>query len=77
MAEGSCGKGENIGKGNAGTAVRASCSIPGVFRPAKIEDKMFVDGGVVSPVAVDAVTRYGAGVVIAVDISADLDTRQS
>jgi len=65
-----------FGKGNAGTAVRASCSIPGVFRPAKIADKMYVDGGVVSPVAVDAAKKYGADIVIAVDISADLDTRQ-
>ncbi len=65
-----------FGKGNTGAAVRASCSIPGVFRPAKIGDKMYVDGGVVSPVAVDAARRYGADIVIAVDISADLDTRQ-
>lgn len=65
-----------FGKGNTGTAVRASCSIPGVFRPAKIGDKMYVDGGVVSPVAVDAAKKYGADIVIAVDISADLDTRQ-
>lgn len=65
-----------FGKGNTGTAVRASCSIPGVFRPAKIGDKMYVDGGVVSPVAVDAAKRYGADIVIAVDISADRDTKQ-
>ena len=65
-----------FGKGNTGTAVRASCSIPGIFRPAKIGDKMYIDGGVVSPVAVDAARRYGADIVIAVDISADLDTRQ-
>lgn len=65
-----------FGKGNAGTAVRASCSIPGVFRPAIIGDKMYVDGGVVSPVAVEAARKYGADIVIAVDISSDLDTRQ-
>jgi NTE family protein len=65
-----------FGKGNAGLAVRASCSIPGVFRPTRIGDKMYVDGGVVSPVAVDAARRYGADIVIAVDISADLDTRR-
>jgi NTE family protein len=65
-----------FGKGNTGTAVRASCSIPGVFRPAKIGDKMYIDGGVVSPVAVDAAKRYGADIVIAVDISADRDTKQ-
>lgn len=65
-----------FGKGNTGIAVRASCSIPGVFRPARIGDKMYIDGGVVSPVAVDAARRYGADIVIAVDISADRDARQ-
>jgi len=59
-----------FGRGNTGQAVRASCSIPGVFRPVKIGDKVYVDGGVVSPVAVEAVKRMGADVVIAVDISA-------
>jgi NTE family protein len=59
-----------FGRGNTGQAVRASCSIPGIFRPAKIGDKMCVDGGVVSPVAVDAAKRFGADIVIAVDISA-------
>lgn len=65
--------GEEIvfGKGNTGTAVRASCSIPGVFTPVKIGNKFYVDGGVVSPVAVDAAKKLGADVVIAVDISSD------
>jgi NTE family protein len=58
-----------FGKGNTGKAVRASCSIPGIFRPVKIEGRMYVDGGVVSPVAVDAARRMGADVVIAVDIA--------
>jgi NTE family protein len=53
--------------------VRASCSIPGVFRPVKIGDKTYVDGGVVSPVAVEAARRLGADVVIAVDISASAE----
>ncbi|MBM4347076.1 MAG: patatin-like phospholipase family protein, partial [Deltaproteobacteria bacterium] len=59
-----------FGRGNTGQAVRASCSIPGVFRPVKIGDKVYVDGGVVSPVAVDAAKRLGTDVVLAVDISA-------
>ncbi len=61
-----------FGRGNAGTAVRASCSIPGIFHPVRIGDRVFVDGGVVSPVAVDAAKRLGADVVIAVDVSADV-----
>ncbi|OGP52763.1 MAG: hypothetical protein A2Y65_03630 [Deltaproteobacteria bacterium RBG_13_52_11] len=65
-----------FGKGNTGQAVRASCSIPGVFRPVTIGDKMYVDGGVVSPVAVDAAKRLGADIVIAVDISGGADRTQ-
>lgn len=60
-------------KGNAGAAVRASCAIPGIFRPVKIGDRMYVDGGVVSPVAVDVARRQGADLVIAVDVSSGPD----
>lgn len=63
-----------FGTGNAGVAVRASCSIPGVFRPVRIADRTYVDGGLVSPIPVDLARRYGADVVIAVDISADRNT---
>ncbi len=62
-----------FGTGNTGTAVRASCSIPGIFRPVQISDNTYADGGVVSPLAVDAARRYGADVVIAVDISSCID----
>lgn len=67
--------GEEIvfGKGNAGMAVRASCAIPGVFKPVRILEKTYVDGGLVNPIAVDIARRYGADVVIAVDISASRD----
>jgi NTE family protein len=56
--------------GNTGKAVRASCSVPGIFQPVRLGDKTYVDGGVVSPVAVDAARKAGADIVIAVDISA-------
>jgi NTE family protein len=38
-----------FGRGNAGKAVRASCSIPGIFKPVNIGDKYYVDGEVVNP----------------------------
>ncbi|MGE5248414.1 MAG: patatin-like phospholipase family protein, partial [Verrucomicrobiota bacterium] len=60
-------------KGSAGAAVRASSSIPGIFQPMRIGDGIYIDGGVVSPVAVDAARRLGAGTVIAVDISGEVD----
>ncbi|HYG07507.1 MAG TPA: patatin-like phospholipase family protein [Stenotrophomonas sp.] len=56
-------------RGNAGQAVRASSSIPGVFEPVAIGRYHYVDGGVVSPVPVDAARELGAEFVIAVDIS--------
>ena len=56
-------------RGNVGQAVRASSSIPGVFEPVAISGRTYVDGGVVSPVPVDAARQLGAEVVIAVDIS--------
>ncbi|RJQ21766.1 MAG: patatin-like phospholipase family protein [Nitrospiraceae bacterium] len=62
--------------GSTATAVRASCSIPGIFRPAKIGNTLYADGGIVSPVAVDAAKKRGADVVIAIDISSDVDTSQ-
>ena len=60
--------------GDTGIAVRASCSIPGIFKPVPIGDRLYADGGIVSPVAVDAAKRLGADIVIAVDISTDVDT---
>ena len=56
-------------RGNTGQAVRASSSVPGVFEPARIGEHSYVDGGVVSPVPVDAARQLGADLVIAVDIS--------
>ena len=56
-------------QGNTGQAVRASSSVPGVFQPVAIGKYHFVDGGVVSPVPVDAARQLGADLVIAVDIS--------
>lgn len=56
-------------RGNTGQAVRASSSIPGVFEPVAIGRWHYVDGGIVSPVPVDAARQLGADFVIAVDIS--------
>jgi len=60
-------------RGNTGQAVRASSSVPGVFEPTRIGERSYVDGGVVSPVPVDAARQLGADVVIAIDISSKAD----
>ena len=56
-------------RGDTGTAVRASSSVPGVFQPVRISGREYVDGGLVSPVPVKVARRLGADIVIAVDIS--------
>ncbi len=56
-------------RGNTGQAVRASSSIPGVFEAVAIGKAHYIDGGVTSPVPVDAARELGAEFVIAVDIS--------
>nr|WP_298014726.1 patatin-like phospholipase family protein [uncultured Aquabacterium sp.] len=57
-------------RGDVGTAVRASSSVPAVFEPVRISGREYVDGGAVSPVPVRFARQMGADVVIAVDISA-------
>lgn len=56
--------------GNAGIAVRASSSVPGIFLPVRIGGRDYVDGGLVAPVPVQIARKLGADIVIAVDISA-------
>lgn len=57
-------------RGDAGMAVQASSSVPGVFQPVAINGREYVDGGLVSPVPVNVARRMRADLVVAVDISA-------
>ena len=58
-----------IRNGPAGAAVSASCSIPVIFEPVKIDGRHLVDGGLTEPVPVIAVREMGAEVVIGVDVA--------
>lgn len=55
-------------KGNVLKAVKASCAIPGIFKPVFINGCAYVDGGVVNAVPVDVCRGMGAEVIIAVDL---------
>ncbi|MDE6597150.1 MAG: patatin-like phospholipase family protein, partial [Clostridia bacterium] len=55
-------------EGNAVQAIKASSTIPVVFRPVKSDGKMFVDGGCLCRVPVKQVKEMGADVVVAVDV---------
>ncbi len=56
--------------GRISDAVRASISIPGVFVPFVTSEGVFVDGGVVERVPIEACRVLGADFVIAVDVAA-------
>ena len=71
------GKGVLFQRGDTGLAVRASCSVPGVFQPAMIQGKEYVDGGLVAPVPVRYAQEMGANFIIAVNISSDTNTFNS
>jgi NTE family protein len=63
------GQGVLFQRGDVGTAVRASSSVPSVFEPVRIGTREYVDGGLVSPVPVRYARQMGAEFVLAVDIS--------
>jgi NTE family protein len=52
-------------------AVRASCSVPGVFEPLEEGEGVLVDGGLLNEVPADVARAMGADVVLAVSLTAD------
>lgn len=61
-----------ITKGRVLDAARASCALPGLISPVKMQGRWMLDGGLVNPVPVSAARAMGADVVIAVNLNAQL-----
>lgn len=59
------------------TAVAASSTMPGVFKPVELKGKMLVDGGVKCRVPVEQVREMGAEVIVAVDVLGSVREKQS
>ncbi len=62
--------------GPARKAVQASSAIAGIFPPVQMDGKELVDGGFADKVPVEVAFRLGADVVIAVDVSSDVQDSQ-
>ncbi|MET4573475.1 NTE family protein [Stenotrophomonas rhizophila] len=58
--------------GSLPMAMRASMSLPGIFRPITIDGRVLLDGGVSNQVPIDVVRAMGADRVIAVDVGTPL-----
>lgn len=56
-------------EGPVDQAVRASISIPGIFVPERVNDRLLVDGGVIDRVPITVAREMGADLVIAVDVA--------
>ena len=69
------GKEHWLREGLVSNAVRASCTVPGLFRPVLHEGRYLVDGSVVNPIPVSLCRAMGAEVVIAVDLGSHMGRR--
>jgi NTE family protein len=54
--------------GNVRDAVRASLSIPGIFVPLAIDDKVLIDGGAMNNLPEDVAMDMGADIIISADV---------
>ena len=56
------------------TAVRASLALPGIYPPVYSDGDLLIDGGAVDNLPVDVMRdRVGAGSIIAVDVTSELN----
>jgi len=60
-------------EGSLRKAVSASCAIPGILPPVKINNRELVDGGWIDRVPVRPAREMGADLVIGVDVAEGLD----
>jgi NTE family protein len=65
-----------IGSGSLSTAMRASMSIPGIFPPVELNGVPLADGGMAANFPIQIARKLGAEVIIGVDISTPLRTKE-
>jgi NTE family protein len=63
--------------GPVNKAVRASCSIPGVFVPLSYNNRQLIDGGVLGNIAPEVARKQGANLVIVVSIGKSVQNRDT
>lgn len=57
-----------LDKGKITSAIRASISMPLIFKPVEMDGRILADGGLSSPVPAEIVRTMGANIVIAVNL---------
>lgn len=66
------GKAVVLDEGELAAAMRASMSVPAAIEPARVGDRLLVDGGLTNNLPVDVVRAMGAQTVIAVNLGTPL-----
>ncbi len=61
--------------GNLFKAIRASISIPSLFRPAETDGRTLIDGGIANVIPLDRVSRTPGDIMVAFDVNA-IDVEQ-
>ncbi len=69
------GKQKILNKGYLPRAIIASGAIPTLFSPVKINDTLYVDGGVVNNYPVDEMRAMGVDLIIGIDVQDSLKTQ--
>jgi NTE family protein len=64
-------------KGYLPEAIKASGTLPSLFEPMEMDNKILIDGGVVNNYPLDKVYEMGADVVIGIDVQHELDSREN
>ena len=64
-------------QGSTVDAIRASCSIPGIFSPHRYQNRWLLDGAVVNPVPVSLCRQLGVDIVIAVNLGSDFNPSET
>lgn len=62
--------------GPLSNALRATMSIPGLFAPAQVDDKVLSDGGLLNNIPTDVARAMGADIIIAVNVGTPLGSRE-
>ncbi len=65
-----------LDNGSLAIAMRASMSIPSVFRPVPYEDTLLVDGGILNNFPVDVAKEWGADIIIGSDVGGGMNSKE-
>lgn len=66
-----------LGDGSLPMAMRASMSIPGVFKPVPYENTLLVDGGILNNFPVDVVKNMGDYFIIGSDVGGGMEEKEN